>query len=216
MKTKLSLILGSLLLLSQAAMAQSTVPFAVSASIPAGSGLLLTVATYNASNGALIGTPSSTQTTLPFGTLSFVAATGTYAPSVYYSIAVGETGGAGSPIVDFTYAEGTGAACPNIAAGKSATLGCLGTKSTATFLTANPVTNVETLTALGKKRLIDLTGTAGQLNTVPTGQYEKVYIGLWNGNSADVPPDPSNGGPFTNGDAPGAYSGTLTVTDVSF
>jgi hypothetical protein len=217
MKTKLSLILGGMLLVSHAAMAATAVPLTVSATVPSASGLVLTVATYDATTGAVEGTPSTTATTLPFNTLSFVSATGTYAPAVYYSVAIGTSGGAGAPIVNVTYTEGTGTACPNIAAGLSATLGCLGTKSTATFVTAVPSNattnpNQETVSSLGKKRLIDLTGTVGQLSTVPAGQYEKVYVGLWNGNPADSPADPSNGLPFTNGDASGTYTGTLTFT----
>jgi len=214
MKTKLSLILGSMLLLSQAVMAQNT--FTVSASIPAATGLLLTVTTFDATTGNVVGSPSTSQTTLPFGALTYQSATNTYAPAVYYGVAIGTTGGAAAtPIVNVTYAEGTGTACPNIAAGTSATLGCLGTKSTATFVTANPSTNVETVSSLGKKRLIDLTGTAGELSTIPSGQYEKVYVGLWNGNASDNPADPANGKPFTNADAAGSYSGTLTFTVVS-
>jgi len=213
MKILLSLIVGGSFLFSQTAMAQT--PLTVSASIPAATGFQLTVSTYNASNGSIEGSPSTTATTLPFGTLTFDSSTGTYTPSVYYGVAISATGGAGTPIVNVTYAEGSGTACPNIAAGTSGTLGCLGTKSTATFVTANPSTNTETVSSLGKKRLIDLTGTNGEMTSVPNGQYEKVYVGLWNGNSADNPPDPSNGQPFTNSDAPGTYTGTLTFTAVS-
>jgi len=208
-----------MLLLSQVVMAQTTLQ--VSATVPgsgglAGPALSLTVTTYNATSGAVIGSPSTSQTSLPFGALTYASATGTYTPSVYYGIAISESGGAGPPIVNVTYDEGAGTACPNIAAGTSVTLGCLGTKSTATFVTANSSNNVETISSLGKKRLIDLTGTAGELSTIPSGQYEKVYVGLWNGNASDSPADPANGKPFTNADAAGAYSGTLTFTVVTF
>ena len=215
MKTKLSLIIiGGLLLFAQSAMAADPT-LTVSASIPAASALQLTVTTYNAVSKAVVGTPSTSATTIPFGQLTLTT-TGNniYAPTNYYAVSIGTIGGAGTPIVNVTYAEGTGAACPNIAAGLSATLGCLGTKTTATFVTANPTTNVEVVSSLGKKRLIDLTGTAGQLSTIPTGQYEKIYLGVWGGDTT-APADPTNGQPFTNGDAPGTYQGILTFTAVT-
>ena len=206
MKNKLSLILGALFLLSQAAMAQTTLT--VSASVPAATGLLLTVTPINGTTG-VAGNPSTTATTLPFGTLVFNALNGIYLPVNYYSVAIGTTGGAGTPIVNVTYTEGANPNSPG-----SSTNG-LGTKTTATFVTANPTTHVETVSSLGKKRLIDLTGSAGELTTIPVGQYEKVYVGVWNGNTANVPPDPSNGKPFTNADVGGTYTGTLTFTAVS-
>jgi len=205
MKTKLSLILGGLILLSQSAMAQTAVPLTVSATIPSATGLQLTVSTYNATTGTLVGTPSTTATTIPFGQLTLNTSLGIYLPANYYSVAIGATGGAGTPIVDVTYTEG---ANPN-----GSTNG-LGYKTTATFVTANPTTSAETVSSIGKQRLIDLTGTVGQLASIPTGQYEKVYIGVWTG-STTAPADPSSGQPFSNADAPGTYTGTLTFTAVT-
>lgn len=209
MKMKLSLILGGLLLLSQAAMAQSLM---VSASVPKATGILLTEIPYNAST-QVAGTPITNPTTIPFGTLAFSSASNTYVPGTYYGIAITPIGGAGTPVVNVTYTEGTGTACPNIAAGTSGSLGCLGTKTEATFVTDNPADNTETVSSLGKKRLVDLTGTTGQLpaSGIPNGQYEKVYVGFWNGATGD----PANGKPFTNADSSGTYTGTLTFTVVS-
>ena len=213
MKNKLGLVLGVLLFFSQAAMAQTA--FQVTAQIPAATGLLLTEATYLASTGAVVGTPSTTATTIPFGQLNFNTTNNIYVPTNYYSIAVGVTGGAGgTPIVNVTYTEGTGTQCPNIAAGLSATLGCLGTKTTATFVTADSATNAETVSSVGKVRLIDLTGNVGKLTSIPSGQYEKIYVSVWAGGTSS-PADPANGIPFTNADAPGQYSGTLTFTVVT-
>jgi hypothetical protein len=130
---------------------------------------------------------------------------GIYLPANYYAVSVGTTGGAGTPTVDVTYTEGSN---PN-----GSTNG-LGYKTTATFVTANPTTNAETISSLGKQRLIDLTGNAGYLATIPTGQYEKVYVGVWTG-STTAPADPSNGQPFSNADAAGTYTGTLTFTAVT-
>jgi len=206
MKTKLSFILGGMLLISQVPAAHAVAQtLTVSAAIPAATGLLLTVTPINGTTG-VAGTPSTTATTIPFGTLTYNATSGIYLPVNYYSVAIGTSGGAGTPIVAVTYTEGTN---PNGASNG------LGVKTVATFVTANPVSNVETVSSLGKKRLIDLTGTAGELSTIPTGQYEKVYVGVWTGNPSATPLDPTNGQPFTNGDAPGTYTGTLTFTAVT-
>jgi hypothetical protein len=205
MKTKLSLILGGVFLFSQAAMAQ--VPLTVSATVPAATGLQLTVTPVNATTNTF-GTSSTTATTLPFGTLAFNSSLGIYLPTNYFAIDIGTTGGAGTPTVNVTYAEGTN---PNGVATNG-----LGTKTTATFVTeaVSGTTTTETLSSLGKKRLIDLTGTAGQLSTIPTGSFERVYVGVWTG-STTAPADPSNGKPFSNTDAGGTYTGTLTFTAVT-
>lgn len=185
-------------------MAQTVQTLTVSASIPTPTSLQLTVTPINATTG-VPGTPSTTATTIPFGTLTYSTSLGIYLPTNYYSVALG-TNGAGVPIVAVTYTEGSN---PNNNAANG-----LGTKSTATFVTANSSTGVETVSSLGKKRLIDLTGTAGELSTIPSGSYEKVYVGIWTG-STTAPADPSNGKPFTTTDTGGTYTGTLTFTAVS-
>jgi hypothetical protein len=203
MKTTLSLILGGLLMFGQSAMAQT---LTVSATVPPATGLQLTVTPINATSG-VAGTSSTTATTIPFGTLTYNASLGIYLPTNYYSVVIGTTGGAGTPIVSVTYAD---TANPNNPS-SLATNG-LGTKATATFVTVAGTT--ETVSSLGKKRLVDLTGTAGQLSTIPTGSYEKVYVGVWTG-STTAPADPTNGQPFSNTDVGGTYSGNLTFTAVT-
>ncbi len=204
MKNKLGLFMLCGLLTSQCAMAQ--IPLTVSATLPAATGLQLTVTPVNATTNAF-GTPSISATTLPFGTLAFNNTLGIYVPTNYFAIDIGTTGGAGTPIVNVTYAEGTN---PNNDANNG-----LGTKTTATFVTEaiSGSSTVETLSTLGKKRLVDLTGTTGQLSTIPSGSWERVYVGIWTG-STTAPADPSNGKPFTNTDAGGTYTGTLTFTEV--
>jgi len=206
MKTRLILLLGGLFLLSQGA-AVSAQTLTVSASVPAATGLQLTVTPVNATTN-VFGTSSTTATTIPFGTLTFNSTLGIYLPANYYAIDIGTTGGAGTPTVAVTYVEGTN---PN----NVATNG-LGTKTTATFVTEalSGTSTVETLSSLGKKRLIDLTGTAGQLSTIPSGSWERVYVGIWTG-STTAPADPSNGKPFTNTDVGGTYTGSLTFTAVT-
>ncbi len=205
MQKSISLVLTGLFLISQAAMAQ--IPLTVSATVPAATGLQLTVTPVNSTTNAF-GTPSTTATTLPFGTLTFNSTLGIYLPTNYFAIDLGTTGGAGVPIVNVTYAEGTN---PNGVATNG-----LGTKTTATFVTEaiSGGSTVESSSSLGKKRLIDLTGTVGQLSTIPTGSWERVYVGVWTG-STTAPADPANGKPFSNTDKGGTYTGTLTFTLVS-
>ena len=209
MKSKLSLMVAGLFLCSQVAMAQTVDNLTVSAAIPAAQGLQLTVTPVNATTGTA-GTPVVGATTADFGQLSFNSALGIYLPTNYFTVAIGATGGAGTPQVTVTYAEGTGSQCPNIAAGLSSTLGCLGTKAVATFATV-PSSGVPVISSLGKKRLIDLTGTAGTLTSIPAGSYEEVFLGIWTG-STTSPADPTNCKPFSNSDASGTYQGVLTFT----
>ena len=202
MKKVLGFILGGLFLFGQSAMAQV---LTVSASVPSATGLQLTVTPINATSGVL-GTSSTTATTIPFGVLTFNTTNNIYLPVNYYSVLVGTTGGSGTPIVNVTYTEGTN---PN---NPGTNTNGLGTKATATFVTVAGST--ETVSSLGKKRLIDLTGTAGELSTIPTGSAEKVYVGIWTGSTV-APADPTNGTPFSNTDIGGTYTGTLTFTVVT-
>ncbi|MBF0570680.1 MAG: hypothetical protein HQL12_02290 [Candidatus Omnitrophica bacterium] len=217
MKTKLILILGGLLLATNAAIslaATVTTTLTVQATVPAATGLSLSITPYTGNGTKLTTSTVTTTGVLDFGILTYNPATGTYGASNttpgYFAIDIGTTGGAGTPIVAVTYVEGT-----NLN-GASSPLGGLGTKTTATFFTetyTGPTTNpTEALSSLGKKRLIDLTGTAGQLSTIPSGAWERIYLGLWTGSSTASPADPSNGKPFTNADAGGQYTGTLTFT----
>lgn len=206
MKNTSKLILGGLFFLLSQAAAVSAQTLTVSATIPAATGLSLTVTPVTIAG--VFGTPSTTATTIPFGTLTFNSTLGIYLPADYYAIDIGTTGGAGTPIVNITYAEGTN---PNNPGG---TTDGLGTKTTATFDVDTTTSDV--VSALGKKRLIDLTGTAGELpaGDIPVGDWERVYIGVWSG-STTAPADPSNGKPFSNTDVAGTYTGTLTFTVVT-
>jgi len=208
MKNKVSLLLGGLFLLCQVGTGWASTAFQVSATVPLATGISIVVDSVN-STGTPVFTPV-TGTALSFDAGAGMQLNSTYnilMPSVYYALNIASSGGAGLPDTTLTYAEGTN---PNSG---SATLGGLGTKTTATF--AQELGSVETITALGKKRLIDLTGSVGHepYTALATGSYLRVYVGVWTG-STTAPADPGNGQPFTYGDAPGTYTGTLTVTAV--
>jgi hypothetical protein len=206
MKTKLSLILGGMFLLCQAGTVWASTAFTVSATVPLATGISIVVDSVNAT-----GTPVFTQ--ISGAALSFDAGAGMtlntnniYTPSVYYALNITTTGGAGVPDTTVTYAEG---ANPN---GTSSTQLGLGNKSVITF-TGEPG---ELSTTYGKKRLIDLVSPVHvpytYLNSLGAS-YLRLYVGVWTG-STTAPADPANGQPFSNADAPGQYTGTLTVTSV--
>ncbi len=212
MKIKLSLILGGLFLLAQTGGVVGAQTIVVSATVPSATGISLTVTPVNATTnvwntGATIVNPAA----ISFGILTYNATSLIYLPTNYYAIDIGTTGGAGSPTVAVTYVEGTGTANPNGVATNG-----LGTKSTATFVTTSGsgTNTTDAQTSLGKKRLIDLTGAAGELTSIPSGSWERVYLGIWTG-STTTPADPTNGKPFSNTDVAGTYSGSLTFTVVT-
>ena len=206
MKTKVSLFLGGLFLLCQAGTCWASTAFTLSATVPLATGISIVVDSVN-SVGTPVFTPVS-GTALSFDAGAGMTLNTTYnilTPAVYYALNISASGGSGLPDTTITYAEGTN---PNSG---SATLGGLGTKATATF--AQELGSVETITALGKKRLIDLTGTVGHepYTALATGSYLRVYVGIWTGSTV-APADPLSGQPFTYSDAPGTYTGTLTVS----
>ena len=98
MKNKLKFNFGGLFFLLSQAAAVSAQTLTVSATIPAATGLSLTVTPVTIAS--VFGTPSTTATTIPFGTLTFNSTLGIYLPADYYAIDIGTTGGAGTPIVN--------------------------------------------------------------------------------------------------------------------
>jgi len=209
MKTKLSLILGAAFLACQVVTgwAATTTTFTVSATIPTATGIGITVSSANSATNVFTTLASGT-TALTFNPMTFNTTNNIYLPDHYFVLDFAPTGGAGTADVTVGYTEGTN---PN-----GATNG-LGFKTTATFAKEVPAaggTNTETLlTAHGpKKRLIDLTTPEHVAFTEVQPGFPRVYLGVWTGSTTGTAPDPSNGQPFSNGDAPGTYTGSLIVT----
>lgn len=191
--------------MGQSATGWAATAYQVSATVPSATGISMVVDSVNAT-----GTPTFTPisgTALSFDPMTFNTTSNIYVPGVYYAINISASGGGGEPDTTVTYAEGTN---PN---GSSATQFGFGTKSTVTF--AQELGSTETITALGKKRMIDLVGSVGHepYTALAAGSYLRLYVGIWTGSTVS-PVDPSNGQPFTNSDAPGTYTGTMTVTAV--
>jgi hypothetical protein len=204
MRTRLGLILGSLLLFSQAAMAQTTTNFTVSAVVPGGSGIGVTVNSVN-STGTPVFTPvSGTALNFAPNPLSFNTTTNTYTASNYFTLDVAVTGGSGSPDTTVTYAEGSN---PN----NSATNG-LGSRSSIKFMkevyTSSSTPSTETSEGYTTLYAQEGAGTHIPYTTVSPG-WLRLYVGLCTGNTST---DPANCKAFTATDVSGTYSGTLTIS----
>lgn len=180
--------------------------FSIQANIPAATGSNITASSVNAATGAF--TPlAPTVTTLSFNTgatIPFNSSLGIYTPNQFFALDIAGAGGAGNPDVTFTYSGDTKPA---------GQVSGLGVKSTATFVKVTGATGAQTETVLanGKKRLIDVTGES-VLKTAYAGGFLRVYVGIVTKDPTATPLDPANSEPFTNADAPGAYSGTLLVS----
>jgi len=141
--------------------------------------------------------------------MTYNASLDCYLPDHFYVIDSSVTGA--SMTVSMVYAEG---AIPNGASGHN-----LGWKTAATFkkVVINPTTlKEEELNisghgdANGKKLLKDMIATPESFTTAQTaGGWLRTYIGI---NYRYDPTLVTGGEFFTNADAGGTYSGTLTVT----
>jgi len=208
MKKILSLIFAGMFLGFQSVSVWAApTTFTVSATVPAATGISITVDSVNSTTNVFTQLPAGT-TALSFDPMTFNTTNNIYVPDHYFALNFGVTGGAGTPDVTATYNEGSN---PN------GTTNGLGYKSTATFakevVGANGSTTETLLTAHGpKKRLIDLNAEHVAYTEV-VGGYPRIYLGVWTG-STTAPADPTNGQPFSNGDAAGTYTGSLVVTAV--
>lgn len=206
MRKLLSFVVG-FMLLAPTAYAES-VPFTVSAAVPAATGVQITATHVTAATNTF----GPKVTALNFNPLSFIPGPtnniNIWLPDHYFAIDVGATGGAGSPNVTVAYTEG---------AKPAGQVNGLGYKTLATFTKITggptPADQVQTdLVAHGpKKPLKNLIG-AGEVinNSELTGGFFRVYVGVFPGDDAAVLA--MGGEPFTNGDKPGDYDGVLTIT----
>jgi hypothetical protein len=208
MKTKMSIVLAGLFVMLQAGTVWASITtFTVSATVPTATGVSITVASVNSATNVFTTLASGT-TALSFDPMTLNTTNNIYLPNKFYALNFGVSNGAGTPDVSVTYTEG---ANPN-----GATNG-LGFKSTATFakevVSTTGATTETLLTAHGpKKRLIDLAAEHVTFTEL-AGGFLRIYLGVWTGSTV-APADPVNGKPFSNADAPGAYTGSLVVTAV--
>ena len=209
MKAIVSLIVAGMFLLFQVMpVAAQTKTFTLSATVPAASGVSVSVSRVNAVTNVFTKLPDGI-TALSFDPMKFDTTNNIYLPDHYFALDFGVSGGAGVPDLTVTYNEGKN---PN---GSS---NGLGYKATATFakeVVESDGTTTETLlTAHGpKKRLIDLKSEHVASTEISSDAFPRIYLGIWTGGT-NPPADPTNGQPFSNGDKAGKYTGSLVVTAV--
>ena len=208
MKTKVSLILlGSLLLFSQAAMAiTNAVSYTVSAQVPLGSGSTVT-ATQVLGTGGISGDYSTlTGNSFVYLPLQFSSVNKVYLGQNYFIFDVA-TVGAGSMSSTVTWAD---------TAQPAGAINKLGTNSAISFdkeVFTSSSTNPTQSVISGPFVLSNATSTT--ISQVQSGGWFRIIMGLCTGakvtNSAG-PADPNGCNPFTGSDAVGGYTGTLGIT----
>src|SRR5208282_5467649 len=93
MKTKLSLILAGLFLLSQAGTGWAQTAFQVQATVPNATGITMAVS-YSPANGATFTTETGTALSFDaYGGMKYDSVNKVYNPSVYYAIDIATSGG---------------------------------------------------------------------------------------------------------------------------
>ena len=204
MKKTIGFVLATAFVFMQAEMlSAATRSFTMTTNIPAATGVSMEI---HGPGGAL----PSTTALLDFGPMTFDATNNVWIPTNYYIIGVKSANGAGSVDATITYTEGEN---PNGASGKG-----LGWHAFATFnkfvpgpfMAGAPEQGVQLeLTAHGPRKLLkDLTNEHITSDELGVGTTLVVYLNLATG----LIPQPSGTVLFTNADAPGTYSGTITFT----
>lgn len=174
----------------------ATVDFAVSATVPAATGVSIVATEVDSATGNF----GSTVTALDFNPLTFDATNGIYLPNHFFAIDVAATGGAGNPDTVVSYAEGSKPA--------GQTDG-LGLRTQAAFVKVT-TGGEQALASHPKSTLTGIVGGESIDDTELVGGFLRVYVGIITGDDANILSQ--GGAPFTNGDQSGNYTGTLTVT----
>ncbi len=216
MKKTLGLVLMGLMVVGIAAPAHALTAskdFFLTATIPSVSGISISASSIknDASGNPVF---SAAGTSLSFDPLiykTFAVGTATYnawLPDHWFAIDVGSTGGAASTTsVTVTYKD---TSFLNGTTGHN-----LGWKSTLTFMTVTGSGETAiTAHGTGGKMLLKDIPTAGEnvTNAQIGAGYLRMYLGIVTKDSTALIPDPAAGEVFTNGDKPGPYTGTLTIS----
>lgn len=195
-------LLGLSFILARSVMALS-VPFAMTATVPAATAVSITATkVLTPSNTWVPGTVSA----FNFDPLTYNSENGIWVPAHYFAVDVGVSGGVGNPNVTVSY----GSESSPVGQPKG-----LGYKATASFIkvTGPTGTQVETPFATHPKKLLkSITSGESITRTEIAGGFLRLYVGIYTGNDTGL--NAAGGEPFTNGDLPGSYTGTVTVTAV--
>ena len=167
--------------------------FPVSVTIPAANSATFTVSKVINNQFQATGNNNLSFTT------TFDAENNTFLGDFFYAIDVAPGGGAGGVDIDIDYAD------------TSVNTG-LGTHAIGTVVkaTSNPADGEQLL----KREILDDLNNVTIFGNQVTGGFMRMYVGLATGDPDASPAEPASAVPFNTGDAPGLYSGTLTLTAV--
>lgn len=199
-KLLLSLIaVFGLCVIAQPASAQ--VDFTIDAEVPAADGATFAVSQVTPGPPEVF-TPLNTFN-LDFQTLTLDAVNGIFLPSFFWVVDVGSNG-AGFPDVQYSY---TDTANPNGGLNNGTGLGARGTIGYSEVVT-NP-DGSQTVNLIRGESLQEANTSGGIDETDYANGFLRFSVGLATG---DPTLQEGSATPFTAGDQPGIYSGTLTVT----
>lgn len=197
MKSKVLASLTGLLVLSVALLGTAHAEtFTINANVPASTGASFAVS--KVTGGEF--TPQASNN-LNFGELTLFPELGVFLAPFYYAIDVGGTGGAGIPNISVEYTD-TGAPT-----GAVANLGDRGTFSYASVVQSG---SGDIVTAKDGMSLSQANGLVID-STDLDGGFLRISVGTATG---DPVLEEGDAVPFNLGDAPGNYTGTLTLTAV--
>jgi hypothetical protein len=209
MKKLIGFFLAGAVLITQAVAlhaATSTSTFTLTATIPTATGTTIGANKVTGPVGAEVWTPVA-GTAMSFGTLTLTPVDGglkVFFPSCYFAIDISGTGGLGTPSTTVTWSEGNH---------PGATI--LGHRGNVSFMAMKydpkkPTKPTETSMSSHPKHefySLNKTISSSDVKNANNGEWLRIYVGLNDGKDADpffVP--------FTLADAPGEYTGTLTIT----
>lgn len=184
-----------------------TATLAITASVPSANdvGFFVSRVTGVAPN-VVFATPILGSQTLDFGTLTFAPGPGIFLSDHFYAIDVGAVNTATTPpspaaglvgTVSVTYVDGL--------------VRGIGNKAIATYVKVTGAPGSQTEAIFARHTLLASNGG----NISPTsfsGGFLRIYVGINTGEIFAQFPVETTGSPFTTGDAPGQYTGTLTLS----
>ena len=177
------------------------VPFTVQAQVPAASAATFTVSRVTPGNPEVFTKVNTTN--LDFGQLTLDTENGIFLPAFYWVIDVGSNG-AGRPDLQVAYSD-TSNPNGNLNNGKG-----LGGRGTITY--AEVVVNpdlTQTVNVIRAESLAQSNTSGGVNENAFANGFLRLAVGLATG-ELDV--EVGNAAPFTTGDNPGNYAGTVTLT----
>jgi len=204
-RIRLTVLSGLLVLGLTAVGFAGTADFFITATVPTAVDVGFTTSQVDPDTSVftLIGTGDQT---MDFGTMTFDEGTGTFLPPHIYAVDVGPVDVAGDPAAGLVGTVTVGFAedpHPN-GTGKG-----LGLKSTLTYVEVTGAPGAQTETVFNRKLLNNVVSA---LPADFNAGFLRLYVGIYTGEVFTTFPVSTDGEPFLTTDAPGPYTGTLTLS----